>query len=209
VVGLQVVAEHRSLIRLAAVAAVGQIHPQGHVPIQRKLRVQPPGMMGLAGATGKPHRLGDSRERRQQRAVHQRDGVLPLGEPRIAGVRHKPGRKLGHDVFEQFRIKHPCRFGKRPQRSASAAEQPLHFPQLPHALDASQGIHHGTEQKQQNQSAVFIHVQLAIAGPVTLAADAMQTTQQRQHLVKVLHALYIALRKRSIARHHTPAIMTD
>jgi hypothetical protein len=69
----------------------------------------------------------------------------------------------------------------------------LHFAQFAGLLDGPQRADHGIEQEQQHQQAILVEVQLAVAGLVALAADVVQTRQERSELVEILQARYVFL----------------
>ena len=70
----------------------------------------------------------------------------------------------------------------------AAAELPLHLAEFAGLLDAAQRRDDGIEQVQQDQHAILIEMQLAVAGLVALTAIVVQPLQQRRELVEVLQA---------------------
>jgi hypothetical protein len=81
----------------------------------------------------------------------------------------------------------------------------LYLLQLAGLLDSAQRTDHGVKEKRQHQQAVLIEVEFAVARPVTLTANLVQTFEQRQEFVEVLQSRNIPLANlfTPLARHGT------
>jgi len=60
------------------------------------------------------------------------------------------------------------------------------------------------KKEEQDEHAVLVHVQLAVAGPIPLATDFMQPLQQRKQLLELLHSLHVPLFDLFLAVGHPP-----
>jgi len=99
----------------------------------------------------------------------------------------------GDDFLEPFGLEDVGGLAQRAQRRPLATQLTLNLPQFAGLLDGPQGANHRIEQEQQHEHAVLVEVQRAVAGLVTLAADIVQTCQQRSELVEILQARYVFL----------------
>ncbi len=127
----------------------------------------------------------------QQRAVHQRQGVGQVFQPRVVGDRLQLRAEFGDDFLQPFGLEDFAGLTERAQRRALATEFALHFPQLARLLDGPQGADHRIEQEQQHEQAILVEVQLPIAGLVALATHVMEACQQRSELVEILQARHV------------------
>jgi hypothetical protein len=96
--------------------------------------------------------------------------------------------QFGNDFFQTFGLKDVHSFAERSQRRAWTIQLSLHVSQLTGLLDGSQRADERIEEEQQHHRAILVHVQKAIAGPVSFAADTVQSFQQRLQLVEVLQS---------------------
>jgi len=76
----------------------------------------------------------------------------------------------------------------RAAANAAAAENALHLAQFAGLLDCTQRAGDGVEQEEQDEHAILVHVQLAVAGLVAIASNVMQPLQQGLQLVEILLA---------------------
>jgi hypothetical protein len=64
----------------------------------------------------------------------------------------------------------------------------LHLSQLAGLLNASQGGDDGIEEKEEDEGAILVEMQLSISRLVALAADIVESLEQRHELVEVFQA---------------------
>jgi hypothetical protein len=131
--------------------------------------------------------LGDRRERFDHASIDGREHVLDVT---TADLLHGPDfvAQLFDDLFEQFWLKDFGCFAERAERRSFTTEFPLDFLQFACLLQCSQRIDRRIEQEQQDQHAILVEVELAIAGLVALAADIAQAIEQRHQFVEVFQA---------------------
>ena len=107
----------------------------------------------------------------------------PLAD--VADRLHLGGEGLD-DAAEPLGIEDLDGLGQRPQRGPGAAELALHVLQRAGLLQGPQGTDDRVEEEEQDEQAVLIVMQAAVAGLVTLAADLVQLIEQRQEPFEVL-----------------------
>ena len=138
-------------------------------------------------------RLHQHRQATQQRAVDQGHRLLHVSKPCIPGDRLELLPQFGDDFLQPLGLEDLGRFAQRAQSRPGATQLTLDVPQLTGLLDGTQGTDQRVEQKQQDQQAVLVEMQLAIAGLVALAPHLVQSGQQRPQLVEVLQPLHVRL----------------
>jgi hypothetical protein len=111
--------------------------------------------------------------------------VLHVSQPRIVGDQLKLTAQLGDDFLEPFGLKDIGRFAQGTERGPAATELLLHFFQFAGLLNRAKRADDGIEKHQQDEHAILVHVELAIAGLVALTANFMQPLEQRLQFVKV------------------------
>jgi hypothetical protein len=114
-----------------------------------------------------------------------------MNTPRIAGDRLQLVAQFGDDFLQQFGLKNVGGLAERTQRRAPTTEFTLHLPQLAGLLDGPQGTNHGMEQEPQDEHAVLVEVQRAVAGLVALATHLVQARRQGSELVELLQARHV------------------
>ena len=127
----------------------------------------------------------------QQRAVHQRQRVGQVFQPRIAGDRLQLRGEFGDDFLQPFGLEDLGGLAERAQRRALTTEFALDFPQRARLLDGPQGTDYRIEQEQQHERAILVEVQFPVAGLVALATDVVEACQQRRELVEILQARHV------------------
>jgi hypothetical protein len=156
-------------------AAVGSdIDAPGHMAIDFEMGVQSP-LHQTARVRRLKRRLGEVRQDGNQSAVDQGDGVANVLQAWIAAERLQFTAQLGDDFLESLGVENGDRFGKRAQRGARAAELFLDVLEFTRLLQATNRLNDGVEKEEQDQHAVLIVMQSAIAGRITLAANIVKT----------------------------------
>ena len=107
--------------------------------------------------------------------------------------------QLFGNSLERFGIKQCDRFRKRSERRATDTQLPANLIELADLLKSPQRINNRAEQPEQDQCAILVHMEAAVARLVTFRADAMQPLQQRPELSKVLQPLNVGRLKRRTA----------
>ena len=189
--GFQRLGQHGPLVGLAAADAFGHVDADRHAAFQIELGVEAELRLELRRSRISQRGLHQHGQALQQGAVDQRQGVLHVFQPRIAGDGFELFAQFGDDFLQPFRLKDIGGFAERAQRGPLTAEFALDFPQFAGLLDGSQGANHGIEEEQQHEHAVLVVMQLAVAGFVALAADFMQAGEKRGELVEILQARHV------------------
>ena len=122
----------------------------------------------------------------------QAERLLDGGELARCGLGNLCSQFAGN-LLERFRVEDLHGLTERTERYTNDPEFPLNLLQLTGLLQPAQRRDDGVEQMQQNQQAVLIEVELAVACPIALAANLMQSPQQRLHAGQVFQAGDISL----------------
>ena len=189
--GFQGLGQHGPLVGLAAADAFGDVDADRHAAFQVELGVQAELRLELRRPRIGQRGLDQHGQALQQRAIDQRQGVLHVFQPRIAGDRLQLFAQFGDDFLQPLGLEDIGGLAERAQRRPLAAEFALDLPQFAGLLDGPQGADHGIEQEQQHEHAVLVEMQLAVAGLVALAAHVVQASQQRSELVEILQARHV------------------
>ena len=189
--GFQRPGQHGPLVRLAFADAFGDVDADRHAAFQIELGVEAELRFELCRSRIGQRSLHQHRQALHQGAIDQRQGVLHVFQPRIAGDGFELFAQFGDDFLQPFRQKDIGGFAQRAERGSLTAEFALNFPQFAGLLDGPQGANDGIEEKQQNEHAVLVVMQLAVAGLVSLAADLMQAREEWSELVEILQARHV------------------
>jgi prepilin-type N-terminal cleavage/methylation domain-containing protein len=180
--------EHRSQLLAFGAAAMRdrdvRRNPLEHVEVDMHLG----GAMVIVDPQSPDH-LGQSR---QQAAVNS-DQALKGLRVFAACSRQKFLGQFGDHLAEQFGVKNPRGFTEGAQTGSLAAECLLNLPQLASLLDAAQAIDDGIEIEQEDQRAILVEVEEAIARAVALGGALMEPFQEWAEQIEILKSLEIAL----------------
>lgn len=97
-----------------------------------------------------------------------------------------PGGQGFNDPLESLRIEDLDRFGERPQRRPTAAKLTLDLLQKTGLLERTERANGGIEEVEQDERAILIIKQAAIARLIALAADSTELLEQRPELLEIL-----------------------
>ena len=103
----------------------------------------------------------------------------------IANRLHLVGKSL-NDAQEAVRVKHLHGLRKRAQGCTATAKLSLHVLKFTGSLERPKGAKHGIEHEYQDEQAVLIIVQVAVASLITLAAVIVKMLKHRQEHFNVL-----------------------
>ena len=123
-VGLDGPFEHRPLVMFAA-AVGGHVDPRRHVAVDFEMGVQPPlhsRRAGTARGLPEPRGLPQLGQRRDQRAVHERERLTDVVQSRVAAQRFQFRSQLGDNLLEPLGVKDAGRFRERAQGGTRTAE---------------------------------------------------------------------------------------
>ena len=176
VIGLQMGAEDIVFPLRAGVFGSGAVEAAGAEGFEVKLRVQPPGILGLPVAAGVVQGLvshrgtGQTGQGAKHGAIHQGEHVLEFSQPRIVGQRAQFLGQLRNNRFEPLGFKDSARLGEAAQGKAFDSKAAGDIPQGQGLLQGPQRIDQRVEQGQDDQFTILIHMQKAIASAVAAAA---------------------------------------
>jgi hypothetical protein len=186
--GLQGPPQHPVLAGRPAVAGPGPLDPPRAERVEVELGVQPPPVHGpavpgggVAGLPGVAHGgPGQPRQGRQDRAVDHRQDVLELRQPRVFAQRPQLRGQFGDDRLQPGRVERPHRLGEAAQREPPHAQRRGHPRQGRRVLQRAERVDQRVEQVQQDELAVAVEEQRAVAGPVPVAPHVAEPVQQRR-----------------------------
>ena len=178
------VAEHGFFVGRVAVARIGQVHAGGHVFEDFKLGVQATGR--FFGGPAFVAQRGDAGQRGQQCAVDQRHDAIEFGQSRVAGDGGQFVGDLADDFPQPLRLEDRHGFRQRAERRSRTAQQFLHLAQRASLLQAAERFDDRIEEVEQDQQAVLIEMQLAVARLVASAANVVQPLEQGDQMLKIL-----------------------
>ncbi len=140
-------------------------------------------------------RLGDRGQRLDHRAIDRHE---PRRQRVLAHLAQRPDlrRQFADDLAQERRIEDFGGFRERAQTGPRDFQLALHVAQLGRLLQTAQRADDGIEQKQQDQGAVLIHEQLAVAGPVARSTHRPQAFQERCQALEILQPLNVAFTQR-------------
>ena len=167
------------LVGLAAVERRGDLDADGQLAVDLEVGVEPPAAMRLAVLVAEVGGLGQRGQGLDHAAIdggqHPADVLLA----RAAGGRGL-GPELGDDRLEALRLEDLDGFGQRSQGGPRAADLAADLLEQAGLLQGPEGAEDRVEEEQEDQGAIVVEMELAVAGPVALAADVMEPVEERQ-----------------------------
>jgi len=115
-----------------------------------------------------------------------RDQVLDLGELAVVGQGLQLASQFAGNLLDRFGVEDLSGFGKGAESGSRAAESFLDALAFTGLLAAAQGGDAGVEEEQQQEGALLVEEQGAVAGAVPLGADAVEALEQGHPSVEVL-----------------------
>lgn len=164
----------------------GDVDARGDMAIHLERRVEAPFDQAAAGLGREQGGLRQARQGREPGGIDQGDRVPQVSQAGVTDERLELTTEFGDDLREPLGVEDADGVGERAQRGARAAKLLLHLAEQARLMQTAQGADDRVEQKEQDEQAVLVQVEGAIAGPTPLAADLLAALEQGRQLVKVL-----------------------
>src|SRR5271157_5042871 len=109
----------------------------------------------------------------------------------FANERHGLGCQFPEDLVEGLGVKQPRSLAKRAQRRRPNAQPTLNGIEGRSLLQGTEARNRGTKEVEQQEADILVVEQLAVASPITLGANLLESRQQGHQRVEILQALNV------------------
>ena len=167
------------LVGLAAVERRGDLDADGQLAVDLELSMEPPAAVGPAVLVAEVGGLGQGGQGLDDAAIDGGEHLADVPLAHAAG-RGGLGPELGDDRLEAVRLEDLDGLGQRPQGGPRAADLAADLLEQAGGLQGPEGTEDRVEEEQEDQGAIVVEMELAVAGPVALAADVMEPFEERQ-----------------------------
>src|SRR5262249_12821764 len=175
------------LVGLAAVERRGDLDADGQLAVDLEVGMEPPTAVRLPVLVAEVGGLGQRGQGLDHAAIDGGEHPADVLRAGAAGG-WDLGPELGDDRLEPLGLEDLDGFGQGPQGGPRATDLAADLLQPAGLLQGAEGAEDGVEEEQEDQGAVVVEMELAIAGLVAPAADIMEAVEEREYLVEVLEA---------------------
>src|SRR5262249_51398621 len=165
------------LVGLAAVERGGDLDADGHLAVDLEMGVEPPAAVGVPVLVAEVSGLGQGGQGLDHAAIDGGEHLADVPLAHAAG-RGGLGPELGDDRLEPLRLEDLDGLGQRSQRGPRAADLAADLLEAAGLLQGAEGAEDRVEEEQEDQGAILIEMELAVAGPVPSAADVMELVEE-------------------------------